>query len=69
MTDNNEQNRNFSDEDLQALIEIFWHKIQREIGKSILSAVGGTIVTAVIAAVAFVLAIKFKFLGVSVQTP
>ena len=61
-TENN--SRNFTDEDLQALIDMFWKRVQQEVGKGILKGLWAAIIGFVIGACALGMALKFKVFGV-----
>jgi hypothetical protein len=55
--------RNFTDADLAALIDLFWAKVQEEVGKGILKGLWSAFVGFVIGAAALGLAIKMKLVG------
>lgn len=55
--------RNFTDADLEALIDMFWKKVQQEVGSGILKGLWSALVGFVIGACALGLAIKLKLVG------
>jgi hypothetical protein len=55
--------RIFTDADLERLIELFWAKIQREVGKGILKGLWSAFIGFIIGACAIGLAAKFKFIS------
>jgi hypothetical protein len=56
--------RNFTDADLEALIDMFWRKIQQEVGGGILKGLWTSLIGFVIGACALGLAIKMKLVVV-----
>lgn len=56
--------RNFTDGDLEALIDMFWRKVQQEVGQGILKGLWSAFIGFVIGAAALGLAIKMKLIGV-----
>ena len=55
--------RNFTDADIEAMIDMFWKKVQEEVGKGILKGLWSALIGVVIGACALGLAIKFKLVG------
>lgn len=55
--------RNFTDADIEALINFFWKKVQQEVGGGILKALWTSLITFTLGALALGLAIKFKIVG------
>jgi hypothetical protein len=57
--------RNFTDADLEALMDFFWRKIQQEVGSGILKGLWTSLIGVVIGACALGLAIKMKLVPMS----
>ena len=55
--------RNFTDDDLKRLIDLFWAKVQEEVGKGVLKGLWSALVGFIIGACALGLAIKLKLIG------
>lgn len=64
MTENPKEPRIFTDADLEALIDLFFMRIQREMGRGILKAVWVAFLGACVSAMAVGLLLKYRvFIG------